>query len=219
MISRLLHGAGHYKPTPPAPDGSILLFGDDHLGYYGRVRAASLITGDALASLCTLTAGIPIVGHSDTEWCKFAYKGKILFVAAHFLRHTISYSALYAKNLVDGRLVTIGGKQYKVRLLSGGDYAGESVNNEWDNLIYRIAPSAPVKVAGMQKWDTFTADDFLRVPGGSAEKGLSMCSNTYTYNTSGRVVRGNPTFGNYNFINQNDAYIFYAWRPVLELMS
>jgi hypothetical protein len=217
MISRLLNGAGNYKPKPPVPDGAVLVFGDTQLGYYGRIKASKFITGDALATLCALNAGTAIAAHSNTDWCKFAYKGKTLFVAAHILRHTISYGDLNSKQLVAGKLVIFNGKQYKVRLLSGGEYEGDLDNNEWDDLIYRIAPSAPTKPATLQKWDTLTPDDFLAIPGaGSGNKGATMCSTAYTYNVSNRVIRGDGTFNAYGSIGQGEANIFRGWRPVLE---
>lgn len=213
MNGRLIQGAGHYKPLP---EGTVLLFGDLQLGYYGRIPSSKLINGNDLAALCTLTTGTPV--YNDTEWFKFAYKGKTLFFSSRILRHTLSFTELESKGLIAGRTVTIGGKQYKVRVPSGGNFGGDPTVNDWDPLMYRICPTAPAP-GGLQKWDNISADHINSADPGSTIKAATFCSNVYTYNTNNRVVRGNPGLENYNQVNQGDRYSLYGWRPVLELIG
>lgn len=215
MISKLF-GAGSFKPTPAIPEGTVLLFGNAQLGYYGRVSSASLITGDELATLCGLTGGTLIPNHSNAEWLKFAYKGKILYVASRNYRNLIPYSDLTTRQLGEGKNVFIKDKPYKVRLLEGGLYDGDVNVNEWDDLIYRVCPSAP---GALPKWDTFTPEEFMAMAGAPNGKGSSWTKTTYTYNTQTKVIRGGTTVRDYSWRTHSNSQNAIGWRPVLEMIA
>lgn len=119
------------------PGPQTLLAGDYEAGYFGTLTALELFTGEELAFKCGLTAGA--LQNSGTDWLKFAYKGKILFVPKQTIRYNISWKALYNLGLVFGtndtgtnlpasvsaapinqqKIISKNGINYKVRLLKG----------------------------------------------------------------------------------------------------
>ena len=137
-----------------------------HTGYYGFVPSADLISGDALASLIGLTAGVS--QYSDAGWFKF-YVGPaatcnrnnngyayVAYVAKMPNRHTISWNNINAVNAVYGyRHELIMGMNCQVRLITGAEAdptiytAGTSClnnpgrNSEWNELLYRIHTAVP----------------------------------------------------------------------------
>lgn len=204
MISRLIQGAGGYHPLPTERP---LLFGTDQLGYYGPVPAAELITGTDLANLVGMsTTGVS--SNPDADWLQFAYLGKKLFIASRNTRHTVSYTALSAKQLVTGKTVVIGTKTYKVRLLTGGLYGDTASQNasEWSQMLFRICVKP---VAGLPKWDDYTEAQldlpsklsWIQEPRGdfyAGQRGTTV--DTWTYGDRNAVSAG------------------ICWRPVLELI-
>ena len=213
MIGKLFPASG-FKPTPEILPEPGLVFGDNQLGYYGRVSSDKLITGDALAALCGLTVGTVITGHSTADWLKFAYGGKTLYVASLNYRNFISYNALNTKQMVAGKTVVINGKQYIVRLLTGGERAG-GAGSEWNDLIYQVVPTAP---GPLPKWDTFTQDEIIAIARSPGGKGASWTNSSYSSQPSSRVVRGDRTIADYDWYSPTLSVNNLAWRPVLELI-
>ena len=102
-----------------SPGSPYLISGTMQEGFFGEVPASELITGDALASECGISQGTS--QFSSEGWLKFAYQGKIQFVAKKPIRHSISWDAINTANCVYGdsgdKTVVIGGKTYKVTLM------------------------------------------------------------------------------------------------------
>jgi hypothetical protein len=131
-----------------APGSKFLIGGDMQAGFFGEVSASELISGDALASLVGISQGTS--QHSTAGWLKFAWQGKILFVAKKTFRRSISWDHINSANAVYGdKTVEIGGLTYKVRLPKGvnkdpaGAYSGAICHgSEWNRLMLPIHQGA-----------------------------------------------------------------------------
>lgn len=201
-------GAGVEVPTA----------GDTWYGYFGEITAANFISGSALATALGLSAGTLI--NDTTNWLKFAYRNKYLFVPKLPIRHSVSKNQLATANAVDGsHTVTIGGKTYKVRLLQGAcvDPAPAAVapvadpmqahGSEWNDLLYplfsTVIPSRIVDVA----W------------GSNAIAALGVYRQWTLESVAGGngVIRGNATtLDTYASVATSTTATDLAWRPCLE---
>jgi hypothetical protein len=203
--------------------------GDLTMGYYGVVEASKFITGDALASQIGLTAGT--AQHSDAGWVKFAYYGKTLYVAKKPFRHSISWQMIYQAGAVYGddtngyigsgsskiqnARVTIGDKQYRVRLMYGS-----AANPAANNSIGRELKDLFVKIMAIKngEWDSITDSDLgfsvdtlgpgnfnwlVEMPSGSPDFRMTFTKNPSTVSSQGA----------------SNANSYIGWRPVLELIE
>ena len=124
------------KRSGPGPQ--TLLKGDMERGFYGIVTANEFVNGYDI----NLSLGISGLGtdwNMMTDWFKFAYKGKVLFIPMKPLKHSLSWQQLYNLGLVYGedgpgamvpngvtpvnQLKTIEkyGERYLVRLMKGAN--------------------------------------------------------------------------------------------------
>lgn len=109
-----------YDDSTGSPGPKNLIAGTMQAGFFGEVSASELISGDALASLVGISQGTS--QNSTAGWLKFAWQGKILFVAKKAFRNSISWDHINSANAVYGdKTVEIGGLTYKVRLLRGAN--------------------------------------------------------------------------------------------------
>lgn len=211
MIELML--AQDKKAGGPVPGNPALIAGDDQLGWYGEVTTAQLISGTSLATVLNLTAGVAF--NNTSPWLKFAYKGKVLFIAKQNLRHTASWDNLSSVNAVTGnRIVTIGGVNYKVRLMQGSDGAGEQApGREWDALMYRVSATSPL--AAGSKWATYT-DAELNVTSGTGY--IGWCQEERASAPAQKVTRGNGGITAIAAYSGDRTEAIFGWRPVLELV-
>lgn len=88
--------------TGPGPQ--VLLKGDRELGYFGEVPDKDLITKNDLRLIVNLPGdpGSISVGNKGGIWFKFAYKGKILYIAGTPVLLNLSWNSIYNKGLVFG---------------------------------------------------------------------------------------------------------------------
>ncbi len=158
------------------------------------------------------------------RWLEFRDGPKRLFVADRMLMSRVSWADLDNAGFVSGRSVRIDGREYRARLLSGGQstssdpMAGALEPNEWDKLLsgaVRGAPqpddgdfATPLSEAHRQsrhnaRWNWFGAVSWTREP----------CLDR----ADGRVCRGyhGPLFFYTNTVDHRHEDI--GWRPVLEL--
>jgi len=130
------------------PGPATLIAGDMQAGFFGEVSASELISGDALASFVGISQGTS--QNSTAGWLKFAWQGKILFVAKKTFRNSISWDHINGANAVyGGKTVEIDGLSYKIRLLKGanndpaGAYDGAICHgSEWNRLMLPIHQEA-----------------------------------------------------------------------------
>lgn len=209
---------------------------EEELGFFlGEVSAGAFITGNALASAIGLTAGT--AQHSDEPWLKFLdlVDGKTKYVAKKTFRHTISWDQINAVNAVYGdRSIEINGESFKVRLLKGasgdpvegisGYDTVSSHGSEWNRLFYPLVPNTansnkiptyPISGEGIRfgAWANYTDAEL------DNSSRWTWCQETNASNTSQRVRRGNSGLSYFGLAGSSNAYSYYAWRPVLELVE
>lgn len=229
-----------------SPGPNKLIAGTMEEGYFGEVPASALITGDALASECGISQGTS--QNSAAGWLKFAYKGKVQFVAKKPIRYSISWDAINTAKCVYGdsgdKTVTIGGLTYKVRLMraleptndpktTASGYDG-TVNHhsEWNRLMCQIHERA---IYGSWGYPNNIENDIgiLEHSLGNGTNGMynnadlvvesgngraSWCQERST-SASTRLYRGNSGVSGSNGNPSSYAYSNYGWRPVLELIK
>ena len=238
---------GEWKvPSPPpddtsgSPGSANLIAGTMQAGFFGEVSASELISGDALANLVGISQGTS--QNSTAGWLKFAWKGKILFVAKKAFRNSISWDHINSANAVYGdKSVVIDGLSYKIRLLKGALTDPSEYQNadrgahgsEWNRLMLPIHQEAidkswayPAYVEGdIPVWahglGTGTqnryADEDLLTKSDYGSGSYSWCQETRKDNTAHRVFRGG--YGGVSYSSSNTfSYTSSSngWRPCLE---
>jgi len=236
---------GYSGPGPQELQGSYTTPGDASkiAGFYGEITAANFINATALATACGLSTGVVI--NNTTPWLKFLIDGKILFVPKLSIRYNTSWNDLYSKGIVYGddttgafpattpvvqnTRVTIGGLQYRVRLIRGSqadpgtrstiDDDPGHIGSEWNRLFYPI--SVITKVPNNQQGPKFMESPYTAVQLGfnSSTGSMTVCMETTDGTLTQVVVRGfaavtGSTYGNKSGMNDRG-----GWRPVLELVN
>lgn len=216
-----------------SPGNWLLLKGTLQQGWFGEVPAKDFITGDELAKKVGITAGTS--QNSDCGWLKFAYMGKVEFVAKKTIRHSISWDNINAANAVTGqRTIDIGGKTYKVRLLKGktegkqDDIKSNSgdINkgSEWNKLMLPIHKNAPTSEwkyknnvdSPTENWNVRYTDADLFTEASAGNGSRSWCQEYGSHGS--RLFRGSDGVSDSNtFLPQNYDRLC-GWRPVLELV-
>lgn len=214
------------------PGPSQLIAGDMQAGYFGTVPASELWTGSELAEAVGISQGT--VQHNETDWLKFAWKGKILFRPMKPFRHTISWDHINTAGCVyGGKVVEKNGLKFKVRLMKGtltnpsksGDLDKGAKGSEWNQLMLPIHEQASDK-----SWSNpdFVEDDIpdwgigftdadlvtIHTAGSGAAQWCQESLETFPNN---RVTRG---FGGVSHIaSQTNTYTGtgIGWAPVLEV--
>lgn len=255
MIEALLKKTGHAQgpipgysgPGPQTLQGSYTDPADTNkiAGFYGELTSASFINATALATALGLTTGIVI--NNTTAWLKFLLDGKILFVPKLAIRYNTSWQDLYAKGAIYGSdtvgafpfpttspvvqntKVTIGGLQYRVRLIRGSkedpgtrstipDDPGH-IGSEWNRLMYPI--TVITQTPNNQVGPKFMASPYTDADLGfnSFTGSMTFCMETTAGTSTAVVVRGytsvlGSTYGNKAGMNDRA-----GWRPVLELVN
>ncbi len=194
------------------PGPQTLKIGTLDLGYFGFVTANELITGNALTSEVGITEGT--AQFSDAGWFKWAYVKKILFVAKKTFRHSISWDHINSKGAVFGtKTVTIGGKTYKVRLLTGGNgQPASDGGGEWNLIMYGVHQNHT------PPWDYYD-DQELHTHSTYGDGSYSWCQETSASNTAYRVNRGSTGVTGFSTNTSSITHVFYGWRPCLEWVS
>lgn len=225
-----------FKLVPPddttdAPGSKWLIGGNMQAGFFGEVPASELITGDALASRIGLSSGT--AQFSNEPWLKFAYQGKIQFVAKKPFRYSLSWNDINAANAVYGdRTVTIGGLTYKVRLMRGAendpsnytDDDRDAIGSEWNRLLLPIHKNAssnwtyPEYGGVTEDWGIDYTDADLLTHYNHGNGAYSWCQETQGDNASGRVCRGELGVSYSGSSCASDSFSYCGWRPVLELL-
>ncbi|MNZ89486.1 hypothetical protein D3C78_1084120 [compost metagenome] len=178
--------------------------------FKGEVPTSSLITGSALATAAGLSVGTAI---NDTQpWLHFVTQaGVTLYIAKKHYRHSVTWNNLSAANIVNGtKTVLIGGKTYKVRLITGGATAAAA--NEWDGLL----AGTHVADAKARHWASYTNAD-LEIDS-AASPYVTQCQEASQVNTANNVVRGLGDINAWNSNNKTTGGTTRGWRPVLELV-
>ena len=177
---------------------------------------SNLISSSALTSLVRVTQGSQ---HKATPgWLHFEDKGKTLFVAKNSLRNNVTWNHLNSLGAVFGtKVVEIEGKQYKVRLMTGGNGDPASgPGGEWDRLMYAISKDRPADYQGPRLAEFIPAD--LEYGFQSAIYS-TLCQETQAGSTGNCIRRGRDNLTWYDVFAKNTGGNTIMWRPVLELID
>ena len=234
------------KDTPLIPDTGHgpqeLAFGNEQLGYFGRVLASEFITPSALRNATGVTQGSVI--NDDSGWLKYAYNGKICFVAQKNILSSVSWQHIYQRGCVYGtsgsgvnpsgdpvlqdRTVVIDGYTYRVRLMKGlnQDPSNKSDSSwdlpqthgsEWNKIMYRLHDGIHTD----NRNSTASEGDFERWDNLS-DTDLNVQGIAYSWcqetpiNTNRRVLRGWMGVSRSGRGLTDDRLSRHCWRPVLE---
>lgn len=221
-----------------APGNRTLLAGNMDAGWFGEVPSSDFITGDELAKVVGLTAGVS--QYSDEPWLKFAYKKEVCLVAKKPFRHSISWNDINTVNAVYGdRVIRIKGKKYAVMLMRGIDENRQpdprsvfavtegSVNHNsmWNRLMLPIHKNAPsywnnsdnVK-SPTENWNVGYSNADLLVQYTFGKGACSICQESVS--DSRRVLerglfRVFDSYWTYKESNGSNE----GWRPVLKIIG
>lgn len=205
--------AGVLKLTPA---GSKLIAGDTNLGYYGELAGSELIDPSTIPGTVGMTQGVAI--NPDTTWLKFARAGKILYVAKRGVRRGMTWLHLSSLNIFTGaRIITIKGKRYRLRMLTGGvvdDVPGKNAS-EWNKLMYRVCTENP---SGLPNWASIPQAELSKIIGGSYPTGENWTPETLNTASNICMTRGRSSIAASNYLDtgNNTFYDYGLYRPVLE---
>lgn len=223
-----------FETPSEAPGPGKLIAGDMQAGYFGRVPASELFTGSELASLVGISQGT--LQHSDTDWLKFACKGKILFRPMKAIRYSISWNHINEANCVFGdKTVKKNGMTFKVRLMKGASTDPSKNNNsdrgakgsEWNRLMLPIHERAKNKdwnypdyvESDIPDWGVGFTDADLLTNSAHGDGSYVWCQETTESNSSFRVYRGYGGVSGSNWGTSSDSSSYRGWAPVLELST
>ena len=157
------------------------------------------------------------------KWNAFQGEGIRYLVADRMLMARVSWQDLDDAGYVFGTKVVIDGRQFRCRLLSGGDtpnddpYQGATQTNEWDTLVGGVALNAPKPEFTDNKAPL--GPDHLASPHNSLWNwfgAVSWTAEPVASRADGRVCRGyhGPTYFYVNTVDHRHEDI--GWRPLLE---
>lgn len=224
--------AANFNTLSSVPGPSTLIAGDMQAGYFGTISANDFITGDALCSAIGLSVGTS--QYSTTDWLKFAYQGKILFVSQKPIRYNLSWDNINAVGAVYGSsTVTINGLTYKVRSFRGAEHDPtdsytdpdrDAIGSEWNDLMLPIHANAatgswahPAYAGTVPDWDIGFTDADLLTHISYGNGSYTWCQEVNDTRMVDRVYRGYSGVSHLGSNTASYASANYSFRPVLEL--
>lgn len=180
--------------------------------YQGEVAPADLITGSALVAAVGVTTGAPY-GDGNPSWLKFVENGKTFYIAKKPLRTGVTWEILNGFGAVFGsKIITIGAKRYRVRLMTGGTSDPMTTGGgEYNDYFSRCTQY--YSGAAIGRFANFTGADV----GWAGTTGAGeLCLVQEKYGTNGPGTRGYPGFLGVWYQIANTTHAGYGWRPVLE---
>ncbi len=201
----------------------------DGVRFWGEVPVTELITGDALAIAIGLTGGTD--QYSNEPWLHFELDGKTLYVAKKPYRNNLSWNHIHNRAAAMGTTtVTIQGRTYKVRLLTGantnptppvfGYNPIDTEESEWNRLIYTVHNGVHGdhnNTTPPGAWPLYSDADLVVLPSGGSGS-WSWCQETNATSTGQRVCRGSGGVTVIGFYASSAMSRNFGWRPVLELI-
>ncbi len=127
--------------------------------------------------------------------------GKKLLICDRCLVVNVKWDTLNSAGLIFGKEITIDGKKYKVRSMTGG-VNGNDKNNEWSRIIennqYGIGNGNDV-----WHWQNM----------------YTWCQETYSNNSAYRLVRGYSSAAAWGSTGHDGDSSYLGFRPVLEILN
>lgn len=179
------------------PGNKTVIAGTSDYGFFGEVTATELFSGDELATLLGLTAGIS--QNSDAGWLKVIDGSKMLLIAKKTLRSSTLWNNINDVGAVWGKKISKDGVNYIIRLLS---------SIEWDRFMYPLHVDHPSSSA---IWSNYSNED-LNVGVGDGRATWTSTPSSY------RVTRGNNGVSDLSNGTSSGAGSLGGWRPVLEVL-
>ena len=183
-------------------------YGDIEKGYYGTVNG--MITNSDLDNAMNMSQGSLLdSAGTDITFHKFIHKGRILYIPNRPIRHSISWDHIQDNDGVKGKVITIGGRKYLVRLMTGSIHYDEGGNSS--------------SVAGGEWTDLF--EEFHESNGGplsdadvyiSGDGSWTWCQEVHSSNLARRVRRGSGSVSAFSYNTSSHTISGRGWRPVLE---
>ncbi|MER2170750.1 MAG: hypothetical protein ABS938_08930 [Psychrobacillus psychrodurans] len=224
-------------------NGDLIKLGTVYLAGMKKARPTKPWTGTPPGS--TIVGDIPafipgnLIEIRDTDpldenkiyWREVTIGGKKLLISDRVLLSTVSWDDLHAQGLIVGKDVTIDGKLYRLRVLTGGSnyrtgvdsYSGATpVLNEWDQIIVNENAISGLPTPSTTDLDTNQNE----IDRNSAHNKYwnwyyvySWGQETHTSDNTSRVIRGRNS-ARFWFANTSSGRIAaIGWRPVLEVLE
>jgi len=204
-----IHNDNHYgwrpmlveKGTePPEPDGP----------FKGEIAQSAFITTAALRTAVGQVSGSAF---STDPWLKIVENGVTYYMAKKPLSNNMTRENLNTEGLVDGtKTVTIAGKVYKVRLVTGRDTSPSSTQGgEWLRWMTNLTNGT---------WAMYNSVD-LNTGGGTGQTAsFNHVWDKDNQNGTGWAISGYPgILGAWSQPINRATDPLYGWRPVLELVG
>ena len=165
------------------------------------------------------------------QWIEVNDKDKKLLICDRNILSKISWDDLNAQGLVEGKIITIDNKKYKIRLLTGGSsvrndgdwYSGGSpTDNEWDRIIVNEGKLNGLPVPSNKDLDkALDSTDYSTVHNKMWNWAgvYSWCKETYSGNSNSSVFRGYDSARYFIYGDRDIRHSFIGWRPVLEVLE
>jgi hypothetical protein len=183
--------------------------------FRGEVAGADLITASALATELGITGTVP--PDANPTWLKFVDNGKTLYIAKKPMRTSVLWETLNTAGAVKGgKIITIGGNRYAVRLMTGGNGADPTTTGggEYDAYFSRVTVNYPGNAS--DRWANYSNAD-VDYQGGTGSGELTLCQEMYS--GANPLTRGYPGFSGVWYQQAGATHGGYGWRPVLELIG
>ncbi|WP_127350364.1 hypothetical protein [Clostridium botulinum] len=163
---------------------------------------------------------------SKITWVHIKDGLKHIYVCKQVLATNISWDYLNERNMIYGTPVTIDGKQYKLRVLTGGNSNNTNgigalpEDNEWDTIVCNTA-----NITGLPKpttEDLTETNTYGQLDGKNNDMwnwwGIAtICQDKY--NAVSNVVRGYESAKRFTWYNLDNKALARGWRPVLEYIE
>lgn len=165
------------------------------------------------------------------QWREVNDGGKKLLISDRVLLASVSWGDLNAQGLVSGKTITIDGRQYKLRLLTGGSnyrtgtdgYSGGTpTTNEWDRILVNEAGFSGLPIPAASDLDSIqNSTDFNSVHNQYWNwfYMYSWAQEVYAGNSAFRTFRGNRSARFWSYYYDTDRFNYLGWRPVLEVLN
>lgn len=192
---------------------------------FGNGGTGDIYTSGTMAEY--MIGDTPLRQEEQLVWHKFRDGIKTILICDRNIVSNISWQDLNAQNLITGKDIKIDNKNYKIRLLTGGnDYRPESrfsgaiPVNEWDRIIGNEDRITGIPIPTSSDLNMIK-DDYDRTSPHNQFWNWGNCyswaQEIYKGSPSHSTLRGYTAANFYNADIQNKLNVDYGWRPVLEI--
>ncbi|MFZ4809370.1 MAG: hypothetical protein ACOYLQ_19115 [Hyphomicrobiaceae bacterium] len=178
---------------------------------------------------CWSLGDTPTDGERSLRWIVIDDDGHRLMICDRVILVRVSWDDLDGAGYVMGRTITIDGRHFRCRLLSGGQdfriendgFGGGAPDNEWDRIIAGAHPTEGLPQPVARTAQSTLDADALRDPHNMVWNWFGAVSWTrepYRHKATARVCRGYHSAGYFYLNTQSHRHEDIGWRPVLEVL-